>query len=257
MAALLIDRITPFVSGFRSVLVVAILFGVLATLAQHRLYDADGDSYGKSFEGLETIRSDLGALPETLGPLLMGDTLVRFANGMVYVFFVIVVVERLGTGLTLAGLRVSPAAFFGLLVGLEMVVAILTMIPVSLIGERVGLKRVVTGGFLVYATFPLLLILAPPNQWVLIGLFAFSGLRFAGLPAHKALIVGPAEADTGGRVTGTYYLVRNAMVIPAGVLGGYLYGIDPVYAFGTATVVGLAGTILYGLVGDAFAPASS
>jgi MFS family permease len=257
MAALLIDRITPFVSGFRSVLVVAILFGVLATLAQHRLYDADGDSYGKSFEGLETIRSDLGALPETLGPLLMGDTLVRFANGMVYVFFVIVVVERLGTGLTLAGLRVSPAAFFGLLVGLEMVVAILTMIPVSLIGERVGLKRVVTGGFLVYATFPLLLILAPPNQWVLIGLFAFSGLRFAGLPAHKALIVGPAEADTGGRVTGTYYLVRNAMVIPAGVLGGYLYGIDPVYAFGTATVVGLAGTILYVLVGDAFAPASS
>lgn len=46
-----------------------------------------------------------------------------------------------------------------------------------------------------------------------LAMFAFSGLRFAGLPAHKALIVGPAERGVGGRITGSYYFVRGAIVI--------------------------------------------
>jgi predicted MFS family arabinose efflux permease len=104
-------------------------------------------------------------------------------------------------------------------------------------------------GFSVYATFPALLILSPADQWVLIALFAFSGLRFAGLPAHKALIVGPASAGAGGRVTGTYYLVRNTVVIPSAALGGWLYDSDPVLAFGVAAAVGLLGTGYFLLFG--------
>jgi MFS family permease len=252
LAAVVVERVTPFVDGFQAVLLVAVAFGLLATLAQYRLYDPTGDSFGKAFAGLETVREDLFGMPDPLQPLLVGDTLVRFANGMVYVFFVIVVVERLGVGFDGFGLSVSPAAFFGLLLGVEMAVALLTMVPVSKLGERLGLKPVVLTGFLVYAVFPALLVTAPADQWVLVALFAFSGLRFAGLPSHKALIVGPAEADTGGRVTGTYYLVRNALVVPAGALGGYLYSIDPVLSFGTASVVGLLGVALFLAFGEEF-----
>ena len=252
LAAVVVERVTPFVDGFQAVLLVAVAFGLLATLAQYRLYDPTGDSFGKPFAGLETVREDLFGMPDPLQPLLVGDTLVRFANGMVYVFFVIVVVERLGVGFDGFGLSVSPAAFFGLLLGVEMAVALLTMVPVSKLGERLGLKPVVLTGFLVYAVFPALLVTAPADQWVLVALFAFSGLRFAGLPSHKALIVGPAEADTGGRVTGTYYLVRNALVVPAGALGGYLYSIDPVLSFGTASVVGLLGVALFLAFGEEF-----
>jgi hypothetical protein len=43
-------------------------------------------------------------------------------------------------------------------------------------------------------------------------------------------------------VTGTYYLVRNAVTIPSAVVGGWLFGSDPRLAFGLATVVGLVGT---------------
>jgi MFS family permease len=172
---------------------------------------------------------------------------------MVYVFFSIVVARRLGVGFEGFGFDVSPAAFFGVLLGVEMTVALLTMVPVSKVAERVGLKPVVATGFLVYATFPVLLILAPADQWVLVALFAFSGLRFAGLPSHKALIVGPAEKDAGGRVTGTYYLVRNTLVVPAGVLGGYLYGVDPMLSFGTASAIGLVGVGLFLAFGEEFA----
>ena len=256
LAAVVIERVTPFVEGFQSVLLVAVGFGLFATLAQYRLYDPSDDTFGKSFAGLQTIRRDLLGMPDPLRPLLLGDTLVRFANGMVYVFFVIVVVERLGVGFEGFGVDISPAAYFGVLLGVEMTVALLTMVPASKIAERVGLKPVVATGFLVYAVFPVLLVFAPADQWALVALFALSGLRFAGLPSHKALIVGPAEANTGGRVTGTYYLVRNTLVVPAGVLGGYLYGLDPVLSFGTASAVGLVGVALFLAFGEEFDPSA-
>ncbi|WP_411969064.1 MFS transporter [Haloferax sp. YSSS75] len=252
IATALLAATSSFVVGFRYVLVVAAVFGIVATVAQHVLYDASDDSLGKSFEGLSQLHADLRSLPETLRPLLVADTLVRFANGMVYVFFVIVVTDFLAVGFSGFGLSLRPDAFFGILLGVEMVVAILTKLPVSKLAERTGLKPVVAVGFTVYAVFPALLIVAPSNQWVLVGLFAFSGLRFAGLPAHKALIVGPAEQNAGGRVTGAYYLVRNTLVIPSAALGGWLYANDPTIAFGLASLVGLVGVGYFAVRGKEF-----
>jgi MFS family permease len=252
IAAGLLAVAGSFLVGFRWVLLLAVGFGAVATVAQHVLYDASEDSVGKAFEGLSQVRADLAAMPETLRPLLVADTLIRFANGMVYVFFVIVVTDLLDVGFTGFGLDLAPAAFFGVLLGVEMVVAVATKLPVSKLAESTGLKPVVGLGFLVYAVFPVLLVSAPADQWVLVALFAFSGLRFAGLPAHKALIVGPAEADAGGRVTGTYYLVRNAVVIPSAALGGWLYSMEPVWAFGTASAVGLVGVAYFAARGREF-----
>jgi MFS family permease len=239
--------------GFLVVLGVAVGVGAVATLIQHYLYDADEDSLGTAFAGLDQIRRDLAALPDPLRPLLVADTLVRFANGMVYVFFVVVVVELREVGLAVAGLDLSPAVFFGLLLGVEMVVALLSMYPVARVAERTGLKPVVAVGFVVYAVFPVVLVVAPANPWVYVALFAFSGLRFAGLPAHKALIVGPAEADAGGRVTGAYYLLRNTIVIPSAALGGVLWeAVSPEAAFTVATAVGVVGVAYFLVAGEEF-----
>ena len=253
-----------FVAGFRRVLLAAVGFGLVATVVQHLLYDPSGDSIGSSFEGVASVVEDLRSLPDPLRPLLVADTLVRFANGMVYVFFVIVVTDFLAVGFEVPGLSLRPDAFFGVLLGVEMVIALVSMAPVSKLAERTGLKPVVAIGFTVYAVFPLLLIFAPADQWLLVLLFAFSGLRFAGLPAHKALIVGPAERGTGGRVTGSYYLVRNTVVIPSALLGGIVYGLDrvavagtvfqgPTVAFALASAVGLLGTGYFLLAGEEFA----
>ncbi|WP_435182106.1 MFS transporter [Halorussus sp. AFM4] len=272
LAAGLLAITASFVEGFQRILLLGIAFAAVATVVQHFLYDASEDSIGDSFEGLDQIRRDLREMPETLRPLLVADTLIRFANGMVYVFFVIVVTNFLEVGFQGFGTTLQPAAFFGVLLGIEMVIAILTKAPVSKAAEYTGLKPVVGLGFFVYAIFPILLINAPANQWVLVALFAFSGLRFAGLPAHKAMIVGPAETDAGGRVTGTYYLLRNTVVIPSAALGGWLYGSDwrltlpfdvgglttptvvagPELAFGVATAVGLVGVGYFALFGQEF-----
>jgi MFS family permease len=252
LAAGLLAATTDFVGGFQLVLAVAVGVGLLGTAVQHVAYDASADSIGASVASLEQIGTDLRALPDPLRPLLAADTLVRFANGMVYVFFVLVVTDVLSVGFSGFGLQLRPDAYFGVLLGVEMVVALVSMVPVARLAERTGLKPVVAVGFAVYALFPVFLIFAPADQWVLAALFAFSGLRFAGLPAHKALIVGPAERDAGGRVTGTYYLVRNVIVIPSAAVGGWLYEQDPQVAFVVASAIGVVGTGYFLLVGEEF-----
>jgi MFS family permease len=180
---------------------------------------------------------------------------------MVYVFFVLVVTRFLQVGLettiSLGGLSygvdLSPEAVFGYLLGVEMTVALLVMAPAAKIAEYVGLKPVVALGFAVYAIFPVVLINAPANAAALIAVFAFSGLRFAGLPSHKALIVGPAEQGAGGRVTGSYYLLRNTVVIPSAALGGYLWEfVSPEVAFTIAAGIGVVGTGYFLLFGKEF-----
>ena len=273
LAAVLIGLHPEFTVSFQFVLVVAVGFGLVGTAAQHVLYDASADSFGDSFEGIRAIRDDLRAMPEALRPLLIADTLVRFANGMVYVFFILVVTRLFGVGLSTTlplpwgewAITLSPQAFFGYLLGIEMLVALLVMMPAAKAAERVGLKPVVAVGFAVYAVFPILLINAPQTAWALVLLFAVSGLRFAGLPSHKALVVGPAEAGTGGRVTGSYYLVRNTVVIPSAALGGLLwegfsnpltgtelFAGSPTVAFTLATVIGLIGTGYFLVFGKEF-----
>jgi MFS family permease len=183
---------------------------------------------------------------------------------MVYVFFILVVTQFHEVGLDVGPVSLSPAVFFGVLLAIEMVVALVSMPPAARLAEGVGLKPVVALGFAVYAVVPILLIFAPAEPLVFGLLFALSGLRFAGLPAHKALIVGPAERDTGGRVAGSYYLVRNTIVIPSAAIGGAIYGGFPVpftsleYAgsptlsFTLATAIGLVGTGYFLVFGEEF-----
>ena len=264
LAAGVLHVAADFQVGFQVILAVAVVFGVVATAVQHYLYEAEDTSIGKSFEGVAEIRRDLAAMPAELRPLLIADTFVRFANGMVYVFFVIVVTEFLQVGVNLGTVTLNPDTFFGVLLGVEMLIALVSMPVAAKLAESVGLKPVVGFGFSVYAIFPVLLILAPDNAVVVTLLFAYSGLRFAGLPAHKALIVGPAERDTGGRVAGSYYLVRNLIVIPSAAIGGAIYdgfsvpltdlsyAGSPTLAFAIATVIGLIGTVYFSLFGREF-----
>lgn len=75
----------------------------------------------------------------------------------------------------------------------------------------------------------------------------------------------PAERDTGGRVSGAYYLVRNAVVIPSAAFGGALYGGlsnpltggtllagSPTLTFGLATAIGTVGTAYFLAFGKEF-----
>ncbi len=248
---------SDFLTGFQVVLFLAAGICFLATIYQLRGYrvaeekiSSDQDENDPPQSWLASLLENYRNLPDDLKPLLLGDTFVRFANGMVYVFFVLAVTRYHEIGLELSWISLSPASFFGVLLGVEMTVALLIMIPAARIADHFGQKPVVAFGFLVYAAFPVLLIFAPSSAPVMILLFAFSGFRFAGMPAHKAAIIGPARSNKGGTTTGIYYLIRNTLKTPAPVLGGFLFEWSPEVAFSTATAVGLIGVLIYIVYGS-------
>ena len=73
--------------------------------------------------------------------------------------------------------------------------------------------------------------------------FRFNTVHSAGVPE---------PSSGGGRATGTYYLLRNTVVIPSAALGGYLWKfVDPEVAF-TAAAIGIVGTGYFLLFGEEF-----
>lgn len=237
---------SQFISGFQVILAGAVGVSLLATVLQWKGYRAaENQLEKKSKKGgkisFQTILRDFQRLPPELRPLLIGDTLVRFANGMAYIFFILVVTRYHELGWSIAGWEFSPASFFGILLGIEMTVALVSMVPAARIGDALGQKPVVGFGFFVYAVFPVIMITVPSNPYIFMFLFAFSGLRFAGMAPHKALIVGPARQDEGGTTTGVYYLIRNTLRTPAPAVGGVLYEFSPEVSFTTASIIGVIG----------------
>ncbi|MFB6345218.1 MAG: MFS transporter [bacterium] len=261
-ASAVLAAYSDFLSGYQVLLFLAITVCLLATYGQYRGYRAAEEYADLNPESqavtsaslLQGIVNDFLELPDELQVLLAADSLIRFGNGMVYVFFVLVITRYHEVGWSIFGFRLDPPSFFGLLLGVEMTIALISMIPASRLADELGLKPVVAVGFFVYGIFPLLLILAPADPVIMILLFAFSGLRFAGMPGHKAMIVGPAESGKGGRTTGVYYLIRNILRVPAPAIGGILFEISPKLSFTLASLIGLLGTMVFLVVGKTFDP---
>lgn len=61
-----------------------------------------------------------------------------------------------------------------------------------------------------------------------------------------------AEGRADGRVTGSYYLLRNAIVIPSAAVGGWLYARDSTVAFSLTSAVGLVGVAYFIAFGHEF-----
>ena len=129
----------------------------------------------------------------------------------------LVVTEFLDVGATVPVVgRLPPDAYFGVLLGVEMVVALVSMVPVAKAAERVGLKPVVALGFAVYAVFPVLLISAPADPLVVGLLFAETCRRE--IPDFNL----PSVSEMPKGAVGYRYLARSFVLGD----GETLYGPD-------------------------------
>lgn len=160
---------------------------------------------------------------------------------MVSVFVVVTVTSVLQVEAHVVGYRLEPSTFFGVLLLVELSVALAAVVPTTRLASNAGRVWIVLLGFLVSASFPLLLVGVPATPVVVGVLFAFFGLRLAGRPARRALIADTiTETETDGGLE-SYRLLRDAVTVPSALLGGVLYAISPTFAFTLATVIGVIG----------------
>jgi MFS family permease len=138
---------------------------------------------------------------------------------------------------------VSPARF-GLLVGIQTLTAIAAYLPGARFADRLGRKPVVATTFLMFAAFPVAVIIAKGFAGLVFA-FIIGGLREIGEPARKALIVDLAVPHARARTVGLYYLIRSLTITPAAVIGAFLWERNTAAPFLVAAAFGLAGVIVF------------
>lgn len=184
----------------------------------------------------ETTRQ-FGLFHRSLQPLLKSDILIRSAKRMT------------DTWLPFFMKDVLRLSYFRL--GFLLSVAKLTSFLVYFPGAKasdsaVRRKPFVLISFFLYAVVPLVLITARSRPMLLVA-FVMNGLRDVGDPARKAMITDMTDHSSRGRTVGLYYLIRGPALVPAAIIGSYLYGIAPQLTFYAASVAGIAGTLLFAL----------
>lgn len=142
-------------------------------------------------------------------------------------------------------LGVSEAVVPLLWAGVSAVAMILST-PLSALSDRIGRKRLLLGGYGVYAAFYLALGLIGSNGLGLVALFACYGVFLAATEGvEKALVADLAPQARRGTAFGWFNLVVGIMLLPASVLFGWLWqATTPTVAFGFSAACALAAALL-------------
>ncbi|HEX8423567.1 MAG TPA: MFS transporter, partial [Pyrinomonadaceae bacterium] len=148
--------------------------------------------------------------------LLVSDIIIRTCEGMAEIFIILYVTNVTGVSLP----------WYGALVAVQMVTAILVYIPAAKVADRIGRKPFVIATFVCFALFPGTVVCAR-SFTALVFAFVIGGLREIGEPSRKAMIVDFAEPHLRARTVGLYYLVRSLTITPAAALGGLLWKVEP------------------------------
>jgi len=180
------------------------------------------------------IRGVWQSFHHALKRLLISDIIIRICEGLSDLFIILYVTHVLGLN----------AAQYGLLVAIQMTTSMVVYIPAGRIADRIGRKPFVIATFTCFALFPLFMVLA--SSFVsLVGAFIVGGLREIGEPSRKAMIVDFADPGIRARTVGLYYLVRSLSITPAAAIGGLLWNFSPAAPFVIASIIGMAGVIVF------------
>ena len=221
--------------GIRAALAATVLLGIAVLLTQWRKYEQSGDEGKSSSESAFRVFREL---PVSLKRLLVVECVVRTGEAIAASFIILYVVD-------VHGISIET---YGLLFALQQTVAILLYIPSGRLADMTGRRPAITATFLFFALFPMSIYLAHSLP-LLVGAFVVGGLKEFGEPARKSYIVDQVDPAKRGRAVGAYYMVRNLIIVPGGVLGGILWGISASLPLVAGFVVGMTGVLLFLIIG--------
>src|SRR5437763_1824407 len=234
---LLIDRF-GVVGGVRIALIVSIVLSGATIFVQRKLQDDPKPEDATTADRLNVWQS-LGQFNSPMRHLLLSDILIRFCERIPYAWVVIFAMDYIGVS----------AKQIGVLTSVEMLAAILCIIPASHYADRYGREPFMIVTFIMFTLFPISLMIARAHPAYSFGLltvaFIIRGLKEFGDTSRKALIIGYCDPLRCGQMVGAYYLVRDLIVSLGAIIGAYLWALGAELNFLVATAMGIAGTIFY------------
>jgi MFS family permease len=146
----------------------------------------------------------------------------------------------------------SVVGILGMLVTFNLVYALVST-PAGWLSDRVGRRKIVTGGWLAYAVIYLGFALAQTSWhvWVLYALYGvYYGLAYG---TAKAMVADIVPAELRGTAYGTYNATLGLLDFPASLIAGLLwqgvgswpgFGASAPFFFGAAMALGAAALML-------------
>jgi len=233
---MLIDRF-GVINGVRIALIISIVLSGATIFIQRELRDEPKtetppeDRWG-FWRSLREFNSPMRRL-------LLSDILIRFCERIPYAWVIIFAMDYIG----MSGKQV------GMLTTVEMLAAILCIIPAAHYADRYGREPFVIVTFIMFTIFPVSLMIARAHPAYSLSLlviaFAIRGLKEFGDTSRKALIIGYCDPIRCGQMVGAYYLVRDVIVSIGAIVGSYLWALGAELNFLAATAFGIGGTIFY------------
>jgi MFS family permease len=220
----------------------ALLFAVVAIVLQQKMIE-EPPATGS---GTPTVVADGSprAMWRRMAPalkrLLVSDILIRFCEQITHAFVVVWCMKMIAQPVS--------AVQFGLLTTIEMATAVLIYIPVAWLADRGGKKPFVLVTFVLFTSFPLVLMYCQSMEW-LIPAFVLRGLKEFGEPTRKALILELSPENHKAGMFGLYYLIRDIVVSAAAFGGAFLWEVSPQANFIGAFFFGVLGTAYYAIRG--------
>ena len=231
LGGMLIDRF-GVIGGVRIALLISIVLSTLTILVQWQLREEPKQEVAAD-ERWDFWRS-LREFNSPMRRLLLSDILIRFCERIPYAWVVIFAMDYIGVS----------AKEIGVLTTVEMLAAIVCIIPASPFADRHGREPFVIVTFIMFTLFPISLLMSRSFSALVIA-FVIRGFKEFGDTSRKALIIGYCEPQRCGQMVGAYYLVRDLIVSVGAILGAYLWKLGPALNFLGAAAVGVAGTIFY------------
>ena len=227
---LLIDRF-GVIGGVRIALLISIFLSGATIFAQRQIQDeAKSETPDARLNFFQSLRE----FDSPMRRLLLSDILIRFCERIPYAWVVIFAMDYIGVS----------ARDIGVLTTVEMLAAVLCIIPASHYADRSAREPFVIVTFIMFTLFPISLLFSR-SFFALLVAFAIRGFKEFGDTSRKALIIGYCNPARCGQMVGTYYLVRDVIVSGAAIFGAYLWQQGAALNFLGAAAIGLAGTIFY------------
>src|SRR6266496_6273662 len=228
---ILIDRF-GIIPGVRLALIMSIFLSGATIFVQRQLREEPKEKVEKN-ERWSFWRSLL-EFNAPMRRLLLSDILIRFCERIPFAWVVIFAMDYIGVS----------AKQIGVLTTVEMLAAILCIIPASHFADRHAREPFVIVTFIMFTLFPISLLVSRSFSALVIA-FMIRGFKEFGDTSRKALIIGYCEPQRCGQMVGAYYLVRDLIVSIGAILGAYLWKLGPALNFLGAAALGVAGTIFY------------
>ena len=228
---MLIDRF-GIIGGVRIALIISIFFSTVTIFVQRQLREEPKQE--AVVEERWNFRRSLREFDSPMRRLLLSDVLIRFCERIPYAWVVIFAMDYIGV----SGEQV------GVLTTVEMLAAILCIIPGSHFADKHGREPFIITTFIMFTLFPISLLVSRSFSALVVA-FAIRGLKEFGDTSRKALIIGYSDSERRGQMIGSYYFVRDLIVSTGAILGAYLWQLGPALNFLGAATLGAAGTIFY------------